>query len=83
MSHTETGCGLHMGCMGRAFATSGLNKCKHLVRKAVHTWASKDNDLLCFHIFSPLFLCLSSLGHVHLLICTQGQKCPLGTVVFP
>lgn len=51
MSHTETGCGLHMGCTGRGFATSGLNKCKHLVRKAVHTWASKDNDLLCFHVF--------------------------------
>lgn len=54
--HTEIGCGLHMACTGRDFATSGFNKCKHLVmRKTVPTRASEDNNLLRFHIFHLYF----------------------------
>lgn len=83
IGHTETGCGLHMGCVGSSFATSGLDKCEHLVMKKLLRLGLPETIIgfislslhLSFHFSRLRGLACWSATCVWVI---REQKCPLG-----
>lgn len=69
MDHTETGCGLHMGGMGSSFATSGLDKCEHLVMKKLSRFGLPKTTICFISISLNLDFSLLKFAWTYTLGC--------------